>query len=110
MRTGKKLLTGMILVLFIVFVAGCGKVKKPVPCCRRCATAARRSNGDTPPKKNGATLWRLPSCEVLTEKTASDITTQLENVQSCGETTLLEEAAFEIELDITYIHTDEIVA
>ena len=28
MRTGKKLLTGMILVLFIVFVAGCGKVKK----------------------------------------------------------------------------------
>ena len=47
---------------------------------------------------------------VLTEKTASDITTQLENVQSCGETTLLEEAAFEIELDITYIHTDEIVA
>ncbi len=39
----------------------------------------------------------------LTEKTASDITTQLENVQSCGETTLLEEAAFEIELDITYI-------
>ena len=46
----------------------------------------------------------------LTEKTASDITTQLENVQSCGETTLLEEAAFEIELDITYIHTDEIVA
>lgn len=28
MRTGKKLLTGMLLVLFIVFVAGCGKVKK----------------------------------------------------------------------------------
>ena len=28
MRTGKKLLTGMLLVLFIVFVAGCGKAKK----------------------------------------------------------------------------------
>ena len=28
MRTEKKLLTGMLLVLFIVFVAGCGKVKK----------------------------------------------------------------------------------
>ena len=28
MRTGKKLLTGMLLVLFIVFVAGCGKTAK----------------------------------------------------------------------------------
>lgn len=28
MRTGKKLLTGMLLVLFIVFVAGCGKTVK----------------------------------------------------------------------------------
>ena len=58
-------------------------------------------------------MTSMPQSEetvVLTEKTASDITTQLENVQSCGETTLLEEAAFEIELDITYIHTDEIVA
>ena len=58
-------------------------------------------------------MTSMPQSEetvVLTEKTASDITTQLENVQSCGETTLLEEAEFEIELDITYIHTDEIVA
>ena len=30
MRTGKKLLTGMLLVLFIVFVAGCGKTVKTV--------------------------------------------------------------------------------
>ena len=30
MKTGKKLLTGMLLVLFIVFVAGCGKSKKTV--------------------------------------------------------------------------------
>ncbi len=28
MKTGKKLLTGMLLVLFIVFVAGCGKAEK----------------------------------------------------------------------------------
>ena len=28
MRTGKKLLTGMLLVLFIVFVAGCGNPPK----------------------------------------------------------------------------------
>ena len=30
MKTGKKLLTGMLSVLFIVFVAGCGKSEKTV--------------------------------------------------------------------------------
>lgn len=43
MRTGKKLLTGMLLVLFIVFVAGCGKVKKNR--CRVAGGAQQRHGG-----------------------------------------------------------------
>ena len=42
MRTGKKLLTGMLLVLFIVFVAGCGKVKNR---CRVAGGAQQRHGG-----------------------------------------------------------------
>lgn len=49
MRTGKKLLTGMLLVLFIVFVAGCGKVKKTgavLPEVRNSGTAVQWKYSD----------------------------------------------------------------
>ena len=51
MRTGKKLLTGMLLVLFIVFVAGCGKAKKTV------AVLPEVRNSGT------AIQWRYPAEE-----------------------------------------------
>ena len=44
MRTGKKLLTGMLLVLFIVFVAGCGKAKKTAEAT---AKAAKKTAQET---------------------------------------------------------------
>ena len=51
MRTGKKLLTGMLLVLFIVFVAGCGKTVK--------------TNAALPEVRNSGTAiqWRYPAEE-----------------------------------------------
>lgn len=51
MRTGKKLLTGMLLVLFIVFVAGCGKTAK--------------TNAALPEVRNSGTAiqWRYPAEE-----------------------------------------------
>ena len=52
MKTGKKLLTGMILVLFIVFVAGCGKAEKT----DAAALPEVRNNGT-------AIQWRYPAEE-----------------------------------------------
>ena len=51
MRTEKKLLTGMLLVLFIVFVAGCGKTAK--------------TNAALPEVRNSGTAiqWRYPAEE-----------------------------------------------
>ena len=51
MRTGKKLLTGMLLVLFIVFVAGCGKTVK--------------TDAALPEVRNSGTAvqWRYPAEE-----------------------------------------------
>lgn len=51
MRTGKKLLTGMLLVLFIVFVAGCGKTAK--------------TDAALPEVRNSGTAiqWRYPAEE-----------------------------------------------
>lgn len=51
MRTGKKLLTGMLLVLFIVFVAGCGKTAK--------------TDATLPEVRNSGTAiqWRYPAEE-----------------------------------------------
>lgn len=51
MRTGKKLLTGMLLVLFIVFVAGCGKTAK--------------TNAALPEVRNSGTAvqWKYPAEE-----------------------------------------------
>lgn len=49
MRTGKKLLTGMLLVLFILFVAGCGKAKKTgaaLPEVRNSGTAVQWKYSD----------------------------------------------------------------
>ena len=49
MRTGKKLLTGMLLVLFIVFVAGCGKTAKTnaaLPEVRNSGTAVQWKYSD----------------------------------------------------------------
>ena len=52
MKTGKKLLTGMLLVLFIVFVAGCGK-------------AAKTDAATLPEVRNNGTAiqWRYPAEE-----------------------------------------------
>ena len=52
MKTGKKLLTGMLLVLFIVFVAGCGKAEKTGVA----ALPEVRNNGT-------AIQWRYPAEE-----------------------------------------------
>ena len=52
MKTGKKLLTGMILALFIVFVAGCGKAEKT----GAAALPEVRNNGT-------AIQWRYPAEE-----------------------------------------------
>ena len=52
MKTGKKLLTGMILVLFIVFVAGCGKAEKT----DAAALPEVRNNGT-------AIQWKYPAEE-----------------------------------------------
>ena len=52
MKTGKKLLTGMLLVLFIVFVAGCGKAAKT----DAAALPEVRNNGT-------AIQWRYPAEE-----------------------------------------------
>ena len=52
MKTGKKLLTGMLLVLFIVFVAGCGKAEKT----DAAALPEVRNNGT-------AIQWRYPAEE-----------------------------------------------
>ena len=52
MKTGKKLLTGMILALFIVFVAGCGKAEKT----DAAALPEVRNNGT-------AIQWRYPAEE-----------------------------------------------
>ena len=52
MKTGKKLLTGMLLVLFIVFVAGCGKAEKT----DAAALPEVRNNGTT-------IQWRYPAEE-----------------------------------------------
>lgn len=95
MRTGKKLLTGMLLVLFIVFVAGCGKTgKNQRRTARRCATAARRFSGNTAMKPTGATLWHLPSCEVLPEKTArTELTAPTERTASTVKTVLTAKTA-----------------
>lgn len=52
MKIGKKLLTGMLLVLFIVFVAGCGKAEKT----GAAALPEVRNNGT-------AIQWRYPAEE-----------------------------------------------
>ena len=52
MKTGKKLLTCMLLVLFIVFVAGCGKAEKT----GAAALPEVRNNGT-------AIQWRYPAEE-----------------------------------------------
>ena len=52
MKTGKKLLTGMLLVLFIVFVAGCGKAEKT----DAAALPEVRNNGT-------AIQWKYPAEE-----------------------------------------------
>ena len=69
MKTGKKLLTGMILALFIVFVAGCGKAEKT----GAAALPEVRNNGT-------AIQWRYPA-----EKEWRDLVALTELTGTAGE-------------------------
>lgn len=77
MRTGKKLLTGMLLVLFIVFVAGCGKTVKTdaaLPEVRNSGTAIQWRY---PAEEEWRDLVALTELRVPPEKTARTELTEL---------------------------------
>ena len=88
MRTGKKLLTGMLLVLFIVFVAGCGKTAKTnaaLPEVRNSGTAVQWKYSDEADWRDLVALTELRGPEKTarteltapTERTASTVKTVL---------------------------------
>ena len=97
MRTGKKLLTGMLLVLFIVFVAGCGKTAKTnaaLPEVRNSGTAVQWKYSD---EADWRDLVALTGCEVLPEKTArTELTAPTERTASTVKTVLTAKTALTV--------------
>lgn len=97
MRTGKKLLTGMLLVLFIVFVAGCGKTAKTnaaLPEVRNSGTAVQWKYSD---EADWRDLVALTELRVLPEKTArTELTAPTERTASTVKTVLTAKTALTV--------------
>lgn len=97
MRTGKKLLTGMLLVLFIVFVAGCGKTAKTnaaLPEVRNSGTAVQWKYSD---EADWRDLVALTELRGVPEKTArTELTAPTERTASTVKTVLTAKTALTV--------------